>query len=115
MDWSGGWRTFGMVWGIPGGAMAAAALLDTRDRAIVWTIMLLWMAGACFANARRCGRTHCHITGPFFLLMAGLVAGYGFGLLPLGTYGWGILGGTTLVGFLMLWWVSERALGTFTG
>lgn len=115
LDWSGDWRTFGLLWGIPGGAMAAGALLDPPLRAIVWTIMLLWMAGACFANARRCGRTHCRFTGPFFLLMAGWVAGYGFGLLPLGPYGWSILGGMTLVGFVLLWWVSERAGGTFTG
>ena len=114
MDWSGDWRTFGLLWGIPGGTMAAGALLDPPLRAIVWTIMLLWMAGACFANARHCGRSHCRSTGPFFLLMAGLVAGFGFGLLPLGAYGWFILGGMILVGFVLLWWLSERAWGTFT-
>lgn len=114
MDWSGGWRTFTVLWGVPGGAMAAAALLDPPFRAIVWTIMLLWMAGACLVNARRCSRTHCRFTGPFFLLMGGATAGHGLGLLPLGTYGWGILGGITLVGFVTLWWFSERAWGTFT-
>lgn len=113
-DWSGDRRTFALLWGLPGGAMAAAAFLDPPLRAIVWTVMLLWMAGACIANARRCSRTHCRFTGPFFLLMAGLVAGYGLGLLPLGPYGWGMLGGVTLVGFVMLWWASERVWGTFT-
>lgn len=103
-----------MLWGLSGGAMAAAALLDPPLRAIVWTIMLLWMAKACFANARRCSRTHCRFTGPFFLLMAGLVAGHGLGLLPLGTHGWGILGSAALVGFVLLWWASERAWGSFT-
>lgn len=94
--------------------MAAAVLLDPPLRAILWTIMLLWMAGACFTNARRCGRTHCRFTGPFFLLMAGLVAGFGLGLLPLGAYGWLTLGSMILVGFAALWWLSERAWGTFT-
>jgi len=32
------------------------------------------MGGACLVNAVRCGRLHCYVTGPFFLLGAiGLV------------------------------------------
>jgi hypothetical protein len=28
------------------------------------------MGVACIVNALRCGRVHCYLTGPFFLLMA---------------------------------------------
>jgi hypothetical protein len=28
------------------------------------------MGVACLLNARRCGRLHCHLTGPLFLLSA---------------------------------------------
>jgi hypothetical protein len=75
--------------------------------------MLLWMGGACLANAWRCARTHCRFTGPFFLMMAVLVATYTIGLLPLRPEGWAILGGFTLVGFAALWW-GERIWGVFS-
>ena len=40
----------------------------------IWIVALLWMGGACLVNAVRCGRLHCYVTGPFFLLGAiGLV------------------------------------------
>lgn len=75
--------------------------------------MLLWMGVACFANARRCGRTHCLVTGPFFILMAAGVVAYASGLLDLGDGGWSILGGVIFIGTIGLWWASERLLGRF--
>lgn len=76
--------------------------------------MLLSMGGACFANARRCNRTHCRFTGPIFILMAAIVAAYAGGMLALGLHGWSILAGATLVGTTVLWWGSERLWGRFT-
>jgi Ca2+/Na+ antiporter len=35
----------------------------------VWIIALIWMGSACILNARRCGRTHCRYTGPYYLVM----------------------------------------------
>ncbi len=113
-DWAGDWRTLAGLWGVPGALMLAAGLLGAMPRAVVWTSMLTWMAAACFANARRCGRTHCRITAPFFLAMAVLVVGYTAGIVPLGEYGWFILGGVAVVGNAVLWWGSERAWGTFS-
>jgi len=113
-DWASDWRTLAALWGLPGVAMLAAVLLDPVPRAVVWTAMLVWMSAACFANARRCSRTHCHYTGPFFLAMAALVVAYAAGVLPLGSYGWAILGATIAIGNAMLWWGSERLLGRFT-
>ena len=95
--------------------MLIATFFEPLPRAIIWTAMLLWMGGVCLANARRCGRTHCYLTGPFFIVMAAGVAAYAGGLLDLGADGWGILGGVTLTGALGLCWVSERAWGRFTG
>ena len=82
-------------------------------RTIIWAIMLLWMGGACVANARRCNRTHCRFTGPFLILMAALVVGYAVGVLPLGPYGWDMLAGAAFIGSALLWWGSERILGAF--
>jgi len=94
--------------------LAAWLLADPAPRAGLWVAMLVWMGIACIANARRCGRTHCRFTGPFFLLMAVLVALYAVGALPIGSQGWTILGGITLVGNAMLWRGSEQAWGRFS-
>lgn len=75
-DWAGDWRSLFMLWGLPAAAMLVASLLEPQARAVVWTAMLLWTGGACLANARRCGRTHCRITGPFFIVMAAGVVAY---------------------------------------
>lgn len=82
-DWAGDGLTLATVWGFPTAVMLAATLLEPTLRAVVWAAMLIWMGGACVANARRCGRTHCRYTGPFFLVMAGLVVAYAAGIAAL--------------------------------
>ena len=113
-DWASDWRSLALLWGLPGAAMIGAAFLDPALRGVVWTIMLLWMGGACLANARRCSRTHCRFTGPFLFTMAGCVVAYGLGFMPLGSGGWIILGSITLIGFAIIWWASERRWGMFS-
>ena len=112
-DWAGNWRSLAGLWGVPAVAMLSATLLEPGVRAIVWSAALIWMGGACIANARRCGRTHCRFTGPFYLLMAALVCTYAAGALPIGGHGWAILGATIIVGSAVLWWASERVWGLF--
>lgn len=113
-DWAGNWRSFALYWGLPAAVMALAGALDPLARAVVWTGVLLWMGGACLANARRCSRTHCWFTGPFFILMAAMIAAYAAGALRLGPNGWTILGGAILAGAIGIWWVTERVWGRFT-
>src|SRR6266536_4790683 len=36
----------------------------------LWIPALLVMGAGCVVNARRCGRLHCYLTGPIFLLAA---------------------------------------------
>lgn len=113
-DWAGDWRSLVLLWGLPVGVMLGAWLLaDPTPRTGLWGAMLVWMGVACVANARRCGRTHCRFTGPFFLVVAALVAVHGTEVLPLGPSGWAVLGGVTLIGNAVLWWGSERLLGRF--
>ena len=112
-DWAGNWRSLARLWGVPLLAMLCAALLEPVLRAFIWSAALIWMGGACIANARRCGRTHCRFTGPFYLLMAPIVVAYAAGLLPIGDHGWAILGATTIAGTALLWWASERIWGLF--
>ncbi|WP_395612207.1 hypothetical protein [Allosphingosinicella sp.] len=113
-DWSGNHWSLMLVWGLPGLIMLTAALGDPVVRGVIWTAMLLWMGGACLFNARQCTRTHCRFTGPFLIVMAGLVAGDAMGALALGAHGWVILGGITFFGFVVLWSGSEQILGKFS-
>lgn len=76
--------------------------------------MLTWMGAACLANVRRCGLTHCRYTGPFFLGMAGLVLAHAAGIVPLGSQPWLTLGLLATGGNALIWWASERYLGTYS-
>ena len=113
-DWAGHGLTLAAIWGIPAAAMLLALLLEPGARAVVWTAMLAWMGWACLQNARRCGRTHCRYTGPFFLAMAVLVVLYATGIVPLGNHPWLMLGILAVAGNALIWWGSERLLGTYT-
>ena len=112
-DLAGNWLSLAGLWGIPAAVMLGALLLEPGLRAVAWSAALVWMGGACLANARRCGRTHCRFTGPFYLLMAAVVVAYVIGVLPIGEWGWTILGAATVAGTAVLWWGSERIWGTF--
>ncbi len=94
-------------------AVTGYAPVGGAVRTAVWTTGCLLMSAACFANAMRCGRLHCYLTGPFFLV-GGLAAFfYGIGLLPLGTLGWGIIGYTLLAGVVLLTYLPEHFLGRY--
>jgi hypothetical protein len=77
-----GRRSFLVLWGLP---MALVALGLVWSSARVW----LWVpaggiAGtACLANASRCGRLHCFLTGPLFLLGAAATLASHFDLIAL--------------------------------
>ena len=112
-DWAGSWQRLTVIWGLPATVMVASAGLVSWLRGVVWILMLLFMGGACFANARRCHRTHCYFTGPFLVLMAALVALYTLGLMPLGSNGWGALASITIAGTAILCCVTERIRGRY--
>jgi hypothetical protein len=58
-----------LVWGAP--ALLFAIGIGWQDaRALLWIPSLTVAGAACFANAARCGRLHCKLTGPVFSLAA---------------------------------------------
>ena len=62
-------------------ALGVVGILWSIGRPYLLTIAFTWAGFACVANAKRCGRFHCHITGPLYLGL-GLVSGLtGVGLL----------------------------------
>ncbi len=57
------------VWGAPTVLFLAGAAWGPA-RAWLWIPSLAVAGSACVANAWRCGRLHCFVTGPLFLLGA---------------------------------------------
>ncbi len=62
-------RTGWVVWGIPGALFLVGIAWDLA-RAWLWVPSLTIAGLACVANAFRCGRLHCFVTGPVLLLGA---------------------------------------------
>lgn len=70
------------LWCLPTVALIAGASLPI-ERLWLWIPALLVMGVACIVNAARCGRIHCFITGPVFLVAALYVVLSAFGIVPL--------------------------------
>jgi len=108
------WRVFILYW-LPAIAIVVAGVpaISSGWRTVVWTVALATMGVVCILNALRCGRVHCYLTGPFFLLMALIALSYGLGILHLGGNGWNLLGLMTLIGAIALWCLPEMLLGKY--
>ncbi len=114
-DWVSGPASYVLAWGLPSAALVAAIWAAPGLRAVVWAAALVWMGTACLVNARRCGRVHCRFTGPFFLVMALVVALHGLGAIPLGPRGWAWIGIAIALGTAAIWILSERLMGRYRG
>jgi hypothetical protein len=108
------WLVLALFW-LPAVAIAVTARSDFGGawRTVVWPAALSILGAACVANALRCGRMHCYITGPFFLGMALVALLYGLGVVPLGGNGWKVIGLTILVGAIALCCLPELFFGKY--
>jgi hypothetical protein len=113
-DWLRSTRASLLAWWVPQAAIAAGLLLPVPVRTVVWSIALIWMGVACILNSRRCGRTHCRYTGPYYLAMIAPVFLLAAGIGSAGFYGWLILSIVILAGSRLIWWSTERAWGEFS-
>src|ERR1700731_4135614 len=103
-DWLGRTRTHALArWG-PQAAIVVPLIAPVPLRAVVWLVALIWMGTACILNARRCGRTHCRYTGPYYLAMT--VPVLASVTISVGIYGWSILGVLILAGSKIIWWTT---------
>src|SRR5262249_29113268 len=93
--------------------VAGSSVFRGSWRTVVWTVALGTMGTACIVNALRCGRVHCYLSGPFFLVMALVALLYGRGLVPLGRSGWSLIGLTILVGGIALCCLPEMLVGRY--
>ncbi|MGH8235377.1 MAG: hypothetical protein ACREPU_14450 [Rhodanobacteraceae bacterium] len=58
-----------LLWRLPA-VLVIAGDAWPRGMAWLWAIAFAMAGTGCLANAARCGRTHCYVTGPLFLLAA---------------------------------------------
>jgi hypothetical protein len=71
-----------LVWCLPIAALVAGSSWPAA-RIWLWIPAFIVMGLACLANAARCGRVHCYLTGPVFLLAAVYTALSAFHWVPL--------------------------------
>jgi hypothetical protein len=113
-DWVGSTRTKLLAWWLPHAALVAGLLVVVPARTVIWIVALAWMGVACILNARRCGRTHCRFTGPYYLSMIIPVLSLGLGVVRAGLFGWLALVAFIILGGKTIWWATERAWGKFS-
>jgi hypothetical protein len=113
-DWLRSPRTNLLAWWIPQVAIVGALFVAVPARTVIWIGALTWMGTACILNARRCGRTHCRHTGPYYLAMIVPVLVLGTSFVSVGPYAWAALAGVILLGSKLIWWATERAWGKFS-
>ena len=113
-DWLDNTRVNLFAWWLPQATILAALAAPPSIRATIWIAALIWMGSACILNARRCGRTHCRYTGPYYLAMVVPVLFLISGIVSADLYGWFALAVLILAGSKMIWWATERAWGTFS-
>jgi hypothetical protein len=113
-DWLADARVSALAWWLPQLALVSALFLPVPARTAVWVVALIWMGSACLVNARRCRRTHCRYTGPYYLAMIVPALALGSGMIPAGLYGWVALACIILLGSKLIWFATERAWGKFS-
>lgn len=71
-----------LLWYLPI-ALLVVGLNWERGRVWLWIPAFVVMGVGCLVNAARCGRLHCYLTGPLFILAAVFVALSAFGVVKL--------------------------------
>lgn len=110
-DWAASKLIFSLIWGLPLTLAVVAFWLPAAVADWLWLASFGWMGGACFINARRCGRVHCHFTAAWLLFIAtGLLLS---GLSLLAALNTTLLAASGLIGFAIIWLASERLWGRY--
>jgi hypothetical protein len=105
-----GKRSFVLLWGLPM-ALVALGLVWPHARVWLWVPAGVVAGLGCLANASRCGRLHCFLTGPLFLLGAAATLAAHLGWISLRP-GWILV---AMVVGTALGYVAEWARGAYVG
>lgn len=87
-----------LLWGVPAVVLVLGGFVGSFPRMLLWTPALLVAGTACVVNAARCGRLHCYLTGPLYLVgaIATLLVGLEFAPPRWSWIAMGVIGGTML-------------------
>ena len=113
-DWLRNPRANLLAWWIPQATIVAGLFAPVAARAPIWIVALIWMGIACILNSKRCGRTHCRYTGPYYLAMIAPTFALGFSFLSVSSLGWLILAFVILLGSKLLWLGSGWVWGKYS-
>jgi hypothetical protein len=97
-----------LLWCLPAFALIIG-LNWAPARAWLWIPAFLVMGVACLVNAAQCGRLHCFVTGPVYLLAAIYVALAAFGFVPMRPNIFLLI----VLGITICAFAAERPLGTY--
>lgn len=70
-----------LLWGVPLVLFVVGAFWPV-GRVGLWIPAFVVAGGACLVNAARCGRLHCYVTGPLYLLGAAATGLTALGYVP---------------------------------
>ena len=101
-----------LAWWLPHAGLLVGLFVPIPVRVVIWTVALFWMGVACFLNSKRCGRTHCRYTGPYYLAMIVPVLAWSF--ISSDIYEWITLAVIIVGGSKLIWWATERAWSKFS-
>lgn len=109
-DLVGGWWA-AVLWCLPT-ALILVGVMVPSVRSVLWIPSFAVMGVACLVNARGCGRLHCFVTGPLFLLASLATMLDAFGVV---TIGWKLIFLGAGVGTLLAYsleWLRGKYVGT---
>ena len=98
-----------VVWGLPTVLLVLGGFMGPGARTLLWPPALVVMGVGCVVNAARCGRLHCYLTGPLYLIAAIAAGLLGLELVPL-QWSWIVL---CIVGGTVLAYISEWVWGKY--
>jgi hypothetical protein len=98
------------IWAANYVALAAGWLFPTV-RPVLWSVGLAAAGVLCVANAARCRRLHCHISGPVYLLGSALSILNAIGIIRIS---WNFLGIAVLLG-VAISYLPELLVGKYIG
>ena len=114
-DLVAGKSTFLALWGLPLAVIVLTAFTPTTSgfRTLAWATSFTVAGVACLVNAKRSGRVHCSLTGPYFLGLGAVTVLHSYAGLPLGSAGWWLIAAALAIGTPLLWVVPERRRGRY--
>ena len=113
-DWLNSAGTSFLAWWLPKLGIFVTILAAGSLRTVVWVVALLWMGVACILNAKRCGRTHCRYTGPYYLAMILPVLALASRPISASIYMWAAFALLILVGGWVIRWITEQKWGRYS-